>query len=118
MKNGFTKRYQMVNNFDFVDRTNYFDSKEEKERKDLLRKARYIVVIDGKVNAGGDCYGLEGKAIEGAIIYRLANAYGEVENILNFREGYPLYGINYDPCEEYREEYLKKYGGKVEDLEQ
>ena len=105
-RNGFEKRYQAVYNFDFSDRTYFGDSKEEKEKKDLRRKARYVTVIDGKVYAGGECYGLEGKALNTAMVYRLRNYKGAVNNELN-----------HDPCEKYREEYVKKYGGTMEDLE-
>ena len=106
-KNYFTKRYSLVYNFFLKDRTFSCDTPEEKQRKDLLRKATYVTVIDGKV-----------KALSKATVYVLRNVNGEVNNLLGRREGDPLRNINYDPCEKYRAEYIKQYGGKAEDLEQ
>ena len=129
-KNYFKKRYFMVSDFSTVDRTSPLDTPEEKERKDLRRKARYITIIDGEVSAGGKCYGLDGTGCVGYLerlsssapirtyIFQLRNVNAEIgDNFLGFNEDHPFSKINYDPCEKYREEYIKKYGGTLEDLE-
>ena len=126
-KNTYPDRYQMVHNFNIMDRTYAGDSPEERERKDLLRKAKYITVIDDEIHVGGECYGAEGTAYrdflhlnssETTTVFKLRNVNAEIgNNLLHFRKGHPLSNVDYDPCEPYREEYIKKYGGTLKDLE-
>ena len=105
-KNYFTNRYNSVYDFELKDRTFSFDSDEEKTRKDLLRKAKYITVKDGEIKPGGESYGIEGHSFA-EIVFVLRNAEGKLPEFLN--------GV--DICKEYREEYIRIYGGTEEDLE-